>query len=88
MVKESEVTLWKGVKMPGTHVPGIIAAGSFYKGGKRFFWDVRNKQNTIVVELAGEPYEELIIEVEDPSAEIARLQASTFQANGGDPNIA
>jgi hypothetical protein len=66
--------LWKGFRMPGTHLPGILAAGTFFKGGKRFFWDVRNKQNTIVVELDDDPYYQLIIEVEDPDAEIARLR--------------
>jgi hypothetical protein len=68
--------LWKGFRMPGTHLPGILVAGTFYKGGKRFFWDVSNKQNAIVVELSGEFYQELIIEVDDPSAVIARLQPS------------
>jgi hypothetical protein len=66
--------LWKGFRMPGTHLPGILVAGTFFKGGKRFFWDVRKKQNTIVVELDDEPYHQLIIEVEDPAAEIARLR--------------
>jgi hypothetical protein len=68
--------LWKGFRMPGTHLPGILVAGTFYKGGKRSFWDVRNKQNVIVVELSGELYQELVIEVDDPSAVIARLQPS------------
>ena len=66
--------LWKGFRMPGTHLPGILVAGTFFKGGKRFFWDVRKKQNTIVVELDHERYHQLIIEVEDPAAEIARLR--------------
>ena len=71
--------LWKGFRMPGTHLPGILIAGTFYKGGKRYFWDVRNKLKAIVVELAGESYQELIIEVDDPSAEITRLQSTAFQ---------
>lgn len=72
-------TVWKGIRMPGIHVPRVLAAGTFYKDDKRFFWDVRNRQNTIVVELADERYQELIIEVDDPAAEVARLQAATFQ---------
>jgi hypothetical protein len=72
--------LWKGLRMPGTHVPGIIVAGTYYKDGKRFFWDVRNKQHAIVIELVGEPYQELIIEVDDPSTEIARLHPAATSA--------
>jgi hypothetical protein len=29
--------LWKGFHLPGTHVPGVLAAGTFYRGGKRVF---------------------------------------------------
>jgi hypothetical protein len=65
--------VWKGFRFPGTYLPGILTAGTFYKNGKRFFWDVRNDRNAIVVVLTDEPYQELILEVDDPSAEIARL---------------
>ena len=71
--------LWKGFRMPGTHLPGVLVAGTFYKGGKRSFWDVSNKQNVIVVELSGELYQQLIIEVDDPPAVIARLQPSAHR---------
>jgi len=30
---------WKGFRV-GTHVPGVIAAGNFYKDGESVFWDV------------------------------------------------
>ena len=68
---------WKGLRMPGTEVPGILAAGTFYRDGRRVFWDVRHRQNAIVVELVGERYQELIIEVDDPSREVARLQRAS-----------
>ena len=67
--------IWKGLRLPGTHVPGLIAAGTYYSGGKRSFWDVRHPERAIVVELTGEGYDELIIEVEDPSAEVKRLES-------------
>ena len=67
---------WKGFKAPGTHVPGVIVAGTFYQDGKRIFWDVRDPERTIVVELVDDRYDELIVEVEDPAAEVARLTAA------------
>jgi hypothetical protein len=68
--------LWKGIRAPGTHLPGIITAGTYYrKRLKKDFWDVSNPEHAIVVELEGEPYQRLVIEVEDPSAEVARLSA-------------
>jgi len=80
--------LWQRVRTPGKRVPGLLIAGTFYNAGTCSFWDVRNKQNAIVVELAGESYHQLIIEVKDPSAEVARLQAATFQDIVGDSKVA
>lgn len=42
--------------------------GTFYQQGKRVFWDVHNPENTIVIELRDERYNELIVEVGDPQA--------------------
>lgn len=64
----------KGFRMPGTHLPGVLVAGTFYKDGKRTFWDVRNPERAIVVELVDERYHQLIIEVDNPSSEVARFQ--------------
>ena len=73
---------WKGIKAPGTHLPGVIVAGTFYQDGKRIFWDVKDPERTIVVELADDRYDELIVEVEDPAAEVARLHAARDAARG------
>ena len=64
---------WHGIKAPGTNIPGVITAGTFYQHGKRVFWDVHDPERTIVVELAHEHYGELIVEVADPMAAINRL---------------
>src|SRR5574341_2061674 len=52
---------WKGLRMPGTHLPGAITAGTFYQKGKRVFWDVKDPEKTIVIDLADDRYDELII---------------------------
>jgi hypothetical protein len=67
---------WHGVKVMGTDVPGLFAAGTFYYHGDLVFWDVRHPANTIIVSLDHERYRRLIIEVEDPSAVVAQLQAA------------
>lgn len=69
---ENEFTFWKGFRMPGTEIPGIIAAGTFYKKGRNF-WDVNNIKNALVVELKDNYYKKLIIEVENPEAAIQVL---------------
>ncbi len=46
---------WKGIRAPGTHIPGVIRAGRFYHDGERIFWDVKNPEKTLVIESADEP---------------------------------
>ncbi|MDB5731095.1 MAG: hypothetical protein JWQ03_990 [Variovorax sp.] len=65
---------WKGFRLPGTHVPGVIIAGTFYRDGKRIFWDVHRAERAVVVELANERYDALIVEVADPQVAVARLE--------------
>lgn len=67
---------WHGLRMPGTNLPGVITAGTFYQDGKRVFWDVHHPENTIVIDLHDERYNELIIEVADPQAAVNLIQAA------------
>jgi hypothetical protein len=71
---------WKGFRVPGTHVPGLIAAGTFYKGGERHFWDVRDAGRAIEIELEGQPYQRLFLEVEDPEATLRSLPSTVTSA--------
>lgn len=76
---------WHGLRAPGTSVPGIITAGTFYQHGMRVFWDVHDPANVIVVELADERYDELVIEVADPELTVATIAAAVGR---GEPNNA
>jgi hypothetical protein len=67
---------YHGLRMPGTSVPGVITAGTFYQDGKRVFWDVHNPESTVVIELKDERYNELIVEVADPAAAVALLNST------------
>ncbi len=67
---------WHGIRMPGTNIPGVLTAGTFYQDGKRVFWDVHNPDNTVVIDLRDERYNELIVEVADPNATVERVKAA------------
>jgi len=72
-------TWWKGWKAPGANIPGVVTAGTFYRDGKRMFWDVHDPEKTIVIHLADDQYDALVVEVEEPSAtaeSIARAASS------------
>jgi hypothetical protein len=66
---------WKGIKAPGTSIPGVIRAGTFYQDDKRVFWDVHDPDKTVVIDLHDERYDQLIVEVADPAATVSQLSA-------------
>jgi hypothetical protein len=65
---------YHGIRMPGTNIPGVLTAGTFHHDGKRVFWDVHHPEDTVVIELRDERYNQLIIEVADPSAAVALVK--------------
>ena len=60
-------------RVPGTYVPGVIKAGSYYQGAWAF-WDVHNRDKAIVITLVEEHYKLLIVEVDNPDLEIAKIK--------------
>ena len=65
-----------GWKAPGTYIPRMITAGTFYHDKKRWFWDVSNPNNAIVIEVEGEKYQMLVVEVEKPNQVVGRIKAA------------
>jgi hypothetical protein len=65
---------YHGIRMPGTNVPGVITAGTFYQDGKRVFWDVHSPEKNIVIDLHDERYNELVVEVDDPEAAVKLIK--------------
>ncbi len=68
-----------GLRVPGTHVPGVIAAGTFYKHGEWVFWDVQHPEQAITINLAHDKYSKLVVEVDDPAATVAAIQQAVAQ---------
>jgi hypothetical protein len=56
----------RGMRFPGTSIPGIVNAGTFLNKGETNFWDVSKTENAIVIDLKDEDYNQMIIEVENP----------------------
>jgi hypothetical protein len=65
---------YHGIRSPGTNVPGVITAGTFYQDGKRVFWDVHHPEKTIVIDLHDEQFSQLVVEVADPDAAVKLIQ--------------
>jgi hypothetical protein len=63
-----------GFRVPGTHLPGVITAGTYVKDGRRTFWNLRNSQQAVVIELTGERFSRLVLGVDDARAIAERIE--------------
>ena len=70
---------WKGIRLMGTQMPGILTAGTFYYHEEKVFWDVHDPVRAIGISLHDERYKELIIEVENPGDVVEMIQAAIRQ---------
>ena len=66
----------KGIRAPGTHVPGVITAGTFRQDGERVFWDVHDPERAVMIQLRDERYARLVIEVENPYTAAVAIQGA------------
>jgi hypothetical protein len=66
--------LFVGVRAPGTGLPGVIRAGTYYTSDGKVFWDVHDPHKAITIKLADETYSKLVVEVADPAATIAAIE--------------
>ena len=65
-----------GLRAPGTHLPRVITAGTYFKDGARTFWNLRASQQPVVVELTGERFARLVLGVDDARATAERIERS------------
>ena len=69
-------TLWPGWRVPGTHFPGLITAGTYYWRGVKSFWSVKRKGNAVVIDLEGATFDRLVVDVADPEATVALIEGA------------
>lgn len=64
----------KGLRAPGTAIPGLIYAGTFYHDGDKVFWNVHHAEKAIVIELADEEFKRLVVEVDNPAETVELIE--------------
>jgi hypothetical protein len=63
---------WRVLRLPGTALPGVIQAGSYYRIRDGWeFYIMRRPSKCILIELSGGRYKRLIIQVDDETPESA-----------------
>lgn len=64
-----------GLRLGGTSLPGVIAAGTFFDG-QWWFLDVHDPGRAIRIDLDHEHYTALVVEVEDPVGTVRDINAA------------
>ena len=62
------------LRCPGTALPGVICAGTYYGKGRKEFWDRTAKGQGIVIDLRDGPFTRIVVDVADPDAAISMLK--------------
>jgi hypothetical protein len=65
-----------GWRLPGTHVPFLIAAGTFISKGARQFVYRRRGLQTVVIDLEGHEWARLIIGMNNAAEEALRVESA------------
>jgi hypothetical protein len=65
-----------GFRFPGTHLPGVMTAGTFRSRQGSSLWLVGRHKDVLVIELTGEKWRYLVLGVEDPNAAAEALKAA------------
>ena len=60
-------TTWKELRAPGTFLPGVIKAGTYYTDrGKEFWYAVRSRKDSpLTIELTGDGYRRVVVTIDD-----------------------
>jgi hypothetical protein len=56
---------WSEVRAPGTFLPGVIKAGTYYTKRGKEFWYVTTDRDYLTLELRDEPYRRIVINLPD-----------------------
>jgi len=64
----------RGIRAPGTGLPGVIAVGTRRGSFGKDFAAVHGKGPAVVVEFEGQEFERWVLTVDDPDAVAARLR--------------
>ncbi len=64
---------WTEIRAPGTFLPGLIKAGTYYTLRGREFWYVTANQDFLTLELEDEPYKRIVLTLDHSSDWADRL---------------
>jgi hypothetical protein len=73
---EEPQSTWKEIRAPGTFLPGVIKAGTYYTSRGKEFWYVTDDKNYLTLELQDEPYRRMIFTLPESDLWVTRIRQS------------
>jgi len=64
------------LRVPGTHIPGVIRYGSYGVGAGREFWATMREPDVVVIEAGGGPYCRIVLGLPDPHGVAGAITAA------------
>jgi hypothetical protein len=64
---------WAEIRAPGTFLPGVIKAGTYYSKRGKEFWYVTSDKDYLTLELHDEPYRRIVITIPENIAWAERI---------------
>ena len=77
---EAPQTSLRDIRAPGTHIPGVIRAGTYHTTKGREFWYVTRSKNYLIIELRDEPYKRIILGLNNSECWKERIIDATKQS--------
>lgn len=71
---ELPVSTWREIRAPGTYLPGVIKAGTYYTERGREFWYVTDWSSVLHFEIQDDYYQEIILTVADHLTWVERIR--------------
>lgn len=64
---------WAEIRAPGTFLPGVIKAGTYYSSRGKEFWYVTREKDYLTLELKDEPFKRIILTVDNSEDWVERI---------------
>jgi hypothetical protein len=62
-----------GTRSPGTALPGVVMVGTWRASGSVTFAACHGRRPAVVLDLVGQPFDRLVVTVDDPEDTLKRL---------------
>ncbi|MGH1393201.1 MAG: hypothetical protein ACRAVC_04095 [Trichormus sp.] len=75
-VTTEPVSSWTEIRSPGTSIPGVIKAGTYYSSRGKEFWYVTQDKNYLTLELNHESFKRIILTIDNHQDWAERINLS------------